>query len=148
MPDLEETDCCSTCARADHHLEDLDAGHPYTVARATVALRLFGEIRTVEIDPSISHSPEHPGLAWRATVLGFVATVGRGSARYPTALLLDRYREGINRPRRGTTTVTDSVGRVWTFHLGTCVRNRQARIIGWADTAGVTNYANQTRASR
>jgi hypothetical protein len=60
--------------------------------------------------------------------------------------LLNRLYDGDRKPF-GTTEVTDSEGRRWTFHLQTCIRNRQACITGWADTAGVTNDHDQTRRS-
>ena len=111
----------------------------------TVTLNLFGESREVTVEGYVSYH-DHPGTIWRASVYGLVGTIGRGAARYPTTLLLNRLYEGDN-PRNRGTQVTDQLGRIWTYHLGTVIRNRQARIVGWLDTAGATNYQDQERTS-
>jgi hypothetical protein len=120
---------------------------PETTESTTVkvTIELLGETREVEAEGYVSHhGDDRQGTIWRAPVPGLVATIGRGSARYPSTLLLDRLYDG-DRNRPGTHKVTDTEGRTWTYHLGTCVRNRQAWITGWADVAGVTNAVDQTR---
>src|SRR4029077_15075707 len=92
-----------------------------------VTLTLFGETREVETEGFISHHrDEREGTVWPAPVSSLVGQIGRGSARYPATLLLNRLYDGDRKPF-GTTEVTDSEGRRWTFHLQTCIRNRQAR---------------------
>lgn len=77
-------------------------------------------------------------------VYGVVAVIGRGRARYPSTVNLHRLRD--EDPRRpGTTTVTDSEGRKWTYHLGTVVRNRQASVVAWQDVAPATNVSDNSR---
>ena len=109
-----------------------------------VTITVAGQTRTVRAEPFPNQEDDTDTQPWRAVIPGFVAVIGRGAARYPAFILLDRWRGG-DRPRPGTTTVTDEHGRQWTYHLQTCVRNRQAQITGWADTAGITNYYDQTR---
>lgn len=110
--------------------------------RITVTITVGRETRTVQ-----ARTYYNLDEADRVSVVDrVVATIGNGVARYPDALRLSRLRDG-DRPRPGTTKVTDTGGRVWTYHMGTCVRNRQARIVGWADTAGITNYHDQERTS-
>src|SRR5215472_2806125 len=92
-----------------------------------VTISLFGQTREIETKGNLSRNPEREGTIWRAPVPGFVAQIGRGVARYPVTLVLDRLYPG-DRPRPGTTKLTDQLGRVFTYHLQTCVRNRQARI--------------------
>lgn len=111
----------------------------------TVTLNLFGEQREVTVEGYVSYH-DHPGTIWRASVYGLVGTIGRGAARYPTTLLLNRLYDGESAFRRGTV-VTDQLGRKWTYHLGTVIRNRQAQIVGWKDTVGATNYQTQERTS-
>jgi hypothetical protein len=116
------------------------AAHPEQ--RITVTITVGRETRTVQAR-TFSNLEE----ANRVSVVDqVVATIGAGVARYPEFLYLSRLREG-DRQRPGTTKVTDTDGRTWTYHMGTCVRNRQARIVGWADTAGITNYHDQERTS-
>jgi len=110
-----------------------------TEQTTTVEITIAGDTRTVESHTYASLDETHA-----IHVNGVVATIGRGTARYPDTLTLHRLRAG-DRPRPGTTKVTDSEGREWTYHTQTCVRNRQARIVGWADAAGVTNAVDQTR---
>lgn len=122
--------------------ERVVATEPETI---TVTLDLFGEQREVTVEGYVSHH-DHPGTIWRASVYGLVGTIGRGAARYPTTLLLNRLYDGDSAFRRGTV-VTDQLGRKWTYHLGTVIRNRQATIVGWTDRAGATNYQDQERTS-
>jgi hypothetical protein len=78
---------------------------------------------------------------------GVVATIGRGSARYPDMLSLWPVTD--KRPAiRGNEIATAADGSVWQYHYGTCVRNRQAQIVGWAADMPVTNEQNQTRSAR
>lgn len=109
-----------------------------------VTITVASQTRTVRAEPFPNREDDTDTQPWRAVIPGFVAVIGRGAARYPAFILLDRWRDG-DRPRPGTTRVTDEHGRQWTYHLQTCVRNRQARITGWADTTGITNYHDQTR---
>lgn len=107
------------------------------VPTLNLEITLFGETRTVEAVRGTT-------TAW---VAGLVARIGNGRANYPATLTLWEVTD--ERPaREGQRTVTADDGSVWKFHLGTCIRNRQARIIGWADVAGVTNAHDQTRAAR
>jgi hypothetical protein len=110
-----------------------------TYQSTTAPLNLFGESRTVELRFLIRADGSGIGH-----VPGFVATIGRGVARYPDTLTLWLVQEG-QKAHRGNYTTVDAEGRTWQFHLSTCVRNRQARIVGFADTAGITNSADQTR---
>lgn len=105
----------------------------------TVEITAFGQTRTLEIRSWGTTHGAH------TTTDVFVATIGRGAARYPINLDLHKLADGATAPR-GTTVVTAANGHRFTWHLGTTVRNRQARIVGWADTAGVTNAIDQTRA--
>lgn len=108
-----------------------------------VKVSVAGEAREIEIDSYLPLDEAHNA---HPTEWGlFVARIGLGAARYPTNLILFPVREG-HPHHRGNEITTDTEGRKWQYHLGTCVRNRQATIVGWADVAGVTNYADQTRA--
>lgn len=73
----------------------------------------------------------------------FVATVGRGIARYPASVRFSLVTDG--KIFAGCTKVFDNQGNTFQYHLQTSVRNRPARIVGWADSKGITNYADQTR---
>lgn len=108
-----------------------------TTTTATITLR--GETREVEIE-----LPRYEGGRARVQDL-VVATIGAGSARYPDALELWARKPGEATPS-GHTRVVAADGSEWSFHLGTCIRNRQARIVGWADSLGVTNAHSQERA--
>lgn len=108
--------------------------------KTTAELDLFGERRTVDV--SYFQRPTEIG---NAHIVGFVGSIGRGTARYPVTLTL--FPLGPEqRPHGGNSVVTDADGHRWEYHLSTCIRNRQGRIVGWADTAGVTNAWDQTRA--
>jgi hypothetical protein len=114
----------------------------------TVTIKLRGPFdvpRTVQADTITWQGEDKANDPDRAFVHGVVGTIGRGVARYPTTLLLNRVRDG-DRPRPRTTKVTDTDGRKWDFHLGTVIRNRQAMIVGWSDEVGITNYNDQERA--
>lgn len=75
---------------------------------------------------------------------GVVAIIGRGTARYPAEIML--YRVEGSGVHRGNATTADSVtGALWQYNLRTAVRNRQARIVAFADVAAPTNDADQTR---
>lgn len=100
-----------------------------------VTITVGGETRTVTMNLAASYG---------GVVGGVVAQIGRGWARYPAHVQLHRVEPGAPTPR-GATRVTDSGGREWSYHLGTVVRNRQARIVAWADVAPATNDADQTR---
>jgi hypothetical protein len=100
----------------------------------TATINIAGVEQTVEIDP-------YEGRAW---VAGVAAVVGRGVKKYPTSLTLWEVTD--QRPHlRGNDLVVDSAGNRWQFHLTTCVRNRQARIVGWAAAVGIDNEVDQTR---
>lgn len=104
-----------------------------------IQVELFGETRTVEAS---TYGTTFDNGAWTENI--FVATIGRGAARYPTAI---RFSPVVNgKVFAGNTKVTDTEGRTFQFHTQTTIRNRQARIVGWATTAGITNHADQTRA--
>lgn len=105
----------------------------------TVTLDLFGEQRTVELRNLNGEPAGHV-----AFIDGFVGTIGRGVARYETSLALWRIDEDKG-PNRGNYVVTATDGTRWQFHLSTAIRNRQAQIVGWADTSGVTNDHDQRR---
>ncbi len=75
----------------------------------------------------------------------FVATIGKGIARYPTEIILTRLSAG-QRPPAGTLTTHAADGTTLAYHLQTTVRNRPAHVVGWFDADGATNYADQTRA--
>lgn len=119
------------------------------MATATVTITLAGVARTVPLETY----GEQPSSA---SVRGVVATIGAGTARYPSTLtlwaILDGARPG-SYPHRATAArsgfgiVTDSEGRDWAVSSETHVRNRHARVIGWAEDKGVTNYSDQTRAT-
>lgn len=74
----------------------------------------------------------------------FTAVIGRGAARYPTSLRLFSVAEGTE-PHRGNAVTTTADGARLQYHTQTCIRNRQARITGWAADLGVTNAVDQTR---
>lgn len=102
----------------------------------TFTLNLFGEVRTVTARGGLLYDVVH--------IPGFVGTIGAGTARYPTSLTLWRITD--DKPAyRGNFTVTAADGSVWQSNRTTVIRNRQAQIVGWADTAGVTNAQDQTR---
>jgi hypothetical protein len=111
----------------------------------TVTVGVGGVVRTVEarLLPDFDNDPDR---TWprRAMIDGVVATIGRGGARYPATLVLDRAdpADPVARSRR---TTVDAAGRTWAYHFGTIIRNRQATIGAWADLAPVTNASNQTR---
>ncbi len=109
----------------------------------TVEITEFGTTRTVEILPlgSSDWTAAHGATTSYGVV---VATIGRGVARYPDALRLFKLEEGQT-AHRGNRTVTAANGLRFQYHLGTCIRNRQARIVGWADVAGITNHIDQAR---
>lgn len=102
-----------------------------------VTLTEFGETRDVALRVAPAGHIAHTGSI-------FVSTIGRGGARYPASL--DLWAVDDDHPAyRNNTVVTASDGTRWQYHLGTVTRNRQAQIVGWADTAGVTNEHDQTR---
>ncbi len=110
---------------------------------ATAEITVGGVTRTIELaETSMTRNPT--GSARRAFVPGVVATIGQGRARYPDVLLLNRVQDGESTRGRGEV-VTDSSGRVWTYHMETVVRNRQAWIVAWEDEAPVTNYNDNGR---
>jgi hypothetical protein len=81
----------------------------------------------------------------RATVFGVVGTIGNGTARYPADIMLwdiEKYPTAAKKPYH----TTDSNGTKWAYDMGTMIRNRPARVVGWTDEAGVTNYHHQERA--
>jgi hypothetical protein len=80
----------------------------------------------------------------RATVFGVVGTIGNGSARYPADLMLWNVADypNIKKPYH----TTDSNGTTWAYDMGTMVRNQHARVVGWTDDVGATNYHHQERA--
>jgi hypothetical protein len=104
-----------------------------------VEIEVGGVARTVTAASYLSLDETHA-----IHVPGVVAVIGRGVARYPAQVTLHRRQPGSPQPR-GTELVVDSEGREWTYHLGTCVRNRQARIVAWDDVEQVTNNADQSR---
>jgi hypothetical protein len=112
----------------------------------TIKLHHFDTPRTVQAETITWQSEDKAYDPDRAFVHGVVGIIGRGVARYPTTLILNRVREG-DKPRQRTTKVTDTEGRNWDFHLGTCIRNRQALIVGWTDEVGATNHNDQERVS-
>jgi len=122
--------------RQEDHEAWLAAHPPQTT---TVTITVGRETRTIEASTRRNIDETH-----FLAIDGVAGTIGAGSARYPATLLLHRLREGQSARSRGTL-VTDSEGRQWTYHMQTCIRNRQARIVGWADTAGITNYQDQER---
>ena len=106
----------------------------------TVTLELFGETRTVAM------------FVWRAGderahVYGQLVATQNGyaaKARYNEPLTMWRVTEA--KPAyKGNKVATASDGSVWQFHLGTVVRNRQARFVGWADVVGATNHESNER---
>lgn len=102
---------------------------------ATATIRIAGVEKTVEIRP----------FEGRAHVCGLAAVIGRGSKRYPTTLTLWKVTDA--QPYlRGNGRTIDTDGVQWQFGFGTCVRNQQARIVGWADVVGIDNQVNQIRA--
>lgn len=101
---------------------------------STVEITLAGVTKTVTIDIA-------PFKAFVQDLV--VATIGQGVARYPSHLDMWPVEEG--KSTHANTVVTDAEGKKWHYHLGTSVRNRQARIVGWADDKGITNSADQTR---
>lgn len=109
---------------------------------STAPITINGVTRTVTISSYTSLDETHVAhTPWNSVV----ATIGRGTARYPTALGLYPVRDGVPH-HRGNTVTTDAEGRRWQYHLQTCVRNRQARIVGWNDGAtAATNAVDQTR---
>lgn len=113
--------------------------YPFTIR---VSLTIGDETREVEVgsyvDPDETHAMHYGGVACR---------IGRGVARYPGTLTLWPIREGDRPVPRGNAVTTDEQGRRWHYHMGTSARNRQATIIGFADTVGLTNYNDQTRTS-
>lgn len=109
----------------------------------TITLDLFGEQRTETIS---HHNPYCPGEPAHAVHIdGLVGTIGNGTARYPTSLTLWRVTD--DKPaHRGNTVITAEDGSRWQFNMGTVIRNRNnARIVGWADVAGITNDQTQAR---
>jgi len=110
------------------------------ITKTTVDITVADETRNV----AISYHRCEDGSIGNAPVYGVVGTIGRGSARYPTAVVLFSLAEGET-PHRGNRVTTAADGSRWQYHMGTCIRNRQARIVGWADTAGITNSPNQAR---
>ena len=112
----------------------------------TIKLHHFDTPRTVQAETITWQGEDKAYDPDRAFVHGVVGIIGRGVARSPTTLILNRVREG-DKPRQRTTKVTDTEGRNWDFHLGTCIRNRQALIVGWTDEVGMTNHNDQERTS-
>src|SRR3954469_2973696 len=104
------------------------------MTETTATIKLAGVERTVELDI----------LEGRAWVTGVASVIGRGTKHYPDMLTL--WAVSGERPARpGNKTVIDSEGQMWQFHLRTCVRNRPARIVGWAEVVGIDNRHDQTR---
>lgn len=110
--------------------------------KITATIKVGGVAREVEVHAWGRGDSTEPEVAVLHSVVG---TIGRGAARYPTSLTLWRVEDG-KRPHPGNEVTTDDAGRVWQYHYGTCIRNRQARIVGWADVAGITNTQDQARA--
>lgn len=104
--------------------------------KTTAEITIGRETRTVEVNV-------FEGCGF--TGLEFVATIGHGVARYPVSIKLFGLAEG-EEPHRGNKVTVAASGERFQYHLGTCVRNRQARIVGFAATAGITNHVDQTRA--
>lgn len=108
----------------------------------TVTVTVGRETRTVEARAFSTLDAAHSIF-----VDGVVASIGAGTARYPDMLRLARLQSGQATPQ-GATRVVDAEGREWSYHLATCIRNRQARIVGWADVLPVTNSHDQTRSAK
>ena len=108
-----------------------------TTAEITVA----GETRTVEISYYVR---DDGTLSVGGLYKAVVGTIGAGKARYPTSLAL--FPMTADEPaHRGNLVTVGADGTRWQYNMRACVRNRPARVVGWADTAGVTNARNQTR---
>lgn len=101
----------------------------------TVKIAVAGEVREVTADITPA------GHAITGDI--FAATIGRGAARYSSPVLLWPVQDG--KVHGGCKVTTDEQGRQWQYHLQTCVRNRQARIVGFVATVGLTNHVGQAR---
>jgi hypothetical protein len=88
--------------------------------RIEITVTFKGETRTVEATQN-----ETTGVAY---VPGFVAAIGAGSARYPA-----------------TAPAAQNADGSWTLGQTVIVRNRTARLVGWADKTAATNAVNQLR---
>jgi hypothetical protein len=110
-----------------------------TETPTTVQIAIAGVTRTVELG-RISTWDNGDSYTF---VHGVVATIGRGSARYADTIRLVSSTKNFR-----TNKTTDSNGTVWQYHLNTCVRNHQARIVGWADQAPATNEYGNARVAK
>lgn len=110
-----------------------------TRATRTVALTFDGETRTL----TISSYNNFAGDSTYTDGEPFVATIGRGAARYPADAPLWKVSSLTRKPSGRDLVVVDSEGEEWLVQTTTTVRNRSARLTGWAETA--TNQTNQVR---
>jgi hypothetical protein len=102
----------------------------------TIEITIGHETRAIDI----SDTPARTLTTGRIYLDGLtVATIGQGTARYPACLMLWTGDRASNR-------VTDSDGNHWSYNLTDTIRNRQARIVAWADVAPATNYNTQEKA--
>lgn len=92
------------------------------LATATATVTVAGETRTITLEVS------RDGKRASAPSGTFVGRIGAGQATYPANPLFTLNRAGE-----------------WAMG-STLIRNRPARVTGWADVAALTNRADQSRA--